>query len=153
MRDNTTRAVALRSYRRGDWKAMYALDLICFEPPFRFGQREMRRLAQEPGAMTVLAEADSELAGFCIAHTDSSWAYLVTLDVAPAWRRSGLARRLMREVEAQASASGVRGMGLHVFNGNAAAIAFYEQIGYSRVGFSDGFYGGSRDALIYRKTW
>lgn len=28
----------LRSYRLGDWQAMHALDLLCFEPVFRFSR-------------------------------------------------------------------------------------------------------------------
>jgi ribosomal-protein-alanine N-acetyltransferase len=145
--------LVLRGYRSGDWKAMYALDVVCFEPPFRFGQREMRRLAEEHGAVTVLAEAEGELAGFCIVHLEGNWAYVVTLDVAPAWRRCGLAARLIADVEAQARASGAAGMGLHVYNGNAGAIRFYERMDYGRIGIAEGFYGRGLDALVYRKNW
>lgn len=143
----------LRGYRPGDWKAMYALDVLCFEPPFRFGPSEMRRLAEERGAICLLAEADGELAGFCIAHREGHWAYVVTLDVAPGWRRRGMAARLMSDLEQQARADGANGIGLHVYNGNAGAIRFYERIGYSRVGLTQGFYGRGLDALVYRKKW
>jgi len=146
--------IELRGYRRGDWKAMYALDLVCFEPPFRFGEREMRRFAEERAAICVLAETGrGKLAGFCIAHLEGKWAYVVTLDVAPEWRRQGLAARLMADVEEQARAAGAGGMGLHVYNGNAGAIRFYERIGYGRVGMAEGFYGRGLDALVYRKRW
>jgi ribosomal-protein-alanine N-acetyltransferase len=150
---NAAPKYVLRGYRPGDWKAMYALDVVCFEPPFRFGAREMRRLAEERGAISVLAEADGELLGFCIAHREDPWAYVVTLDVAPEWRRLGVAGRLLAEVEQQVRASGSVGMGLHVHNGNAAAIRFYERTGYSRVGLTQGFYGRGLDALVYRKKW
>ena len=132
---------------------MYALDVACFEPPFRFGQREMRRLAEEPNAICVLAESDGILAGFSIAHLGSPWCYLVTLDVAPEWRRRGLATRLMTDTESRARAAGAIGMGLHVYNGNGGAIRFYERLGYNRVGLDEGFYGRGLDALVYRKKW
>ena len=132
---------------------MYALDVACFEPPFRFGQREMRRLAEEPNAICVLAESGSVLTGFSIAHLDSPWCYLVTLDVAPEWRRRGLATRLMTDTESQARAAGAIGMGLHVYKGNSGAIRFYERLGYNRVGLDEGFYGRGLDALVYRKKW
>ena len=144
---------ALRGYRPGDWKAMYTLDVACFEPPFRFSQREMRRLAEQHGAVCLLAEAGAELAGFCIVHRDGKWGYVVTLDVAPRWRRLGLAARLLTEAEMEVRASGATGMGLHVHNRNVAAIRFYEQLGYGRVGVAENFYGAGRDALVYRKTW
>ena len=132
---------------------MYALDLLCFEAPFRFSQREMRRFAEERGALCVLAEIDDELAGFCIAHLEGQWAYVVTLDVTPEWRRQGLAARLMTDIEEQARAAGASGVGLHVYRGNVGAIRFYERIGYGRVGMAEGFYGRALDALIYRKKW
>ena len=152
--DNETEVgLELRAYRAGDWKAMYALDLICFEPPFRFGQREMRRLAEAPNAICVLAQADAALAGFCIVDIEDRWAYVVTLDVAPERRRRGLATRLMAAVEARVRAGGSTGIGLHVFNANSGAIRFYERIGYERIGMHEDFYGGGLDALIYRKKW
>jgi ribosomal-protein-alanine N-acetyltransferase len=79
--------------------------------------------------------------------------YVVTLDVAAAWRRRGLARRMMEEVEAKARAAGGAGMALHVFAGNAGAMRFYEGIGYGRAGRVEGFYGRGLDALVYRRRF
>ena len=62
--------VTLREYRPGDWEAMYALDVVCFEPVFQFSRRAMREFAEARRAVTVLAEADGELVGFCIADVD-----------------------------------------------------------------------------------
>jgi len=145
--------VAMRHYRSGDWKAMHALDVLCFEPPFRFSQREMRRLAEERGAIVLLAESGTELAGFCIVHRDGTWGYLVTLDVALTWRRHGLATRLLQDAEAELQTAGATGMGLHVHTGNASAISFYERFGYEHVGMAEGFYGPGLDALVYRRVW
>jgi ribosomal-protein-alanine N-acetyltransferase len=145
--------MTLRDYRPGDWEAMYALDLVCFEPVFQFSRRTMRSFAEEPGAVTLLAEADGELVGFCIAHLEEKTGYVVTLDVAPAWRRCGVARLLMEEVEARVHAAGGLGMALHVYTGNVGAMQFYEALGYGRVSIAKGFYGRGMDALVYRKKW
>ncbi len=143
--------VTLREYRPGDVEAMYALDVVCFDPVFQFSRRAMRYFAEARRAVTVLAEADGALVGFCIAEVDEQTGYVVTLDVAQAWRRRGLARQLMAEVEAKARAAGAEAMVLHVFNGNAGAMQFYESIGYDRVGRAEAFYGRGLDALVYRK--
>ena len=79
----------------------------------------MRSFAEAAGAVTVLAEAQGELAGSGIAQLEKQIAYVVTLDVAPGWRRRGLARRLMAELESKAHAAGATAMTLHVFTGNA----------------------------------
>ena len=160
--------ITLRDYcpspENRDAAALYALDLACFDPPFRFSRRAMRSFAETPGAITLLAEArpaDSNpseaaqptplLAGFCIVHVEDRTAYIVTLDVAPAFRRRGLARRLMTEVEARARAPAHAQMALHVFTGNAGAMQFYESLGYNRTGRTENFYGRGLHALVYSK--
>jgi ribosomal-protein-alanine N-acetyltransferase len=154
--DRTAHAT-LRSYRLGDWQAMYALDLICFAPVFQFSRGAMRGFAEAPGAVTVLAEAENhgaqgELAGFCITQLDQRTGYVVTLDVAPASRRRGLAQRLMAVVESKLHSAGAEKMELHVFTGNAEAIRFYQSIGYTQAGTEIDFYAQSLHALLYRKT-
>jgi ribosomal-protein-alanine N-acetyltransferase len=130
---------------------MHTLDLVCFEPVFRFSRGAMRGFAEAPGAVTVLAEAQGELAGFCLAQLEQQTGYVVTLDVAPAWRRRGLARRLIAEVESRLQSAGAVGMELHVFTGNEEAIRFYEAIGYAQAGVAKDFYAQSLHALLYRK--
>jgi ribosomal-protein-alanine N-acetyltransferase len=127
--------VTLREYLPGDWQAMHALDLVCFEPVFQFSRGAMHRFAEAPGAIVVLAEATAELVGFCVINVEQQTGYVVTLDVAPPWRRRGLARRLMAEAETRLRAAGGTSMALHVSTANTAAMQFYESIGYGRVGW------------------
>jgi len=148
--------IELREYRQADLDAMYALDVVCFEEPFRFSLREMRRFAEARWAKVVIAEQEGVLAGFCIAHVETAKrggvGYVVTLDVAMEFRRSGLAARLMGRVEGEARVAGCGEMRLHVFTGNEAAIRFYERTGYEFVKRDEGFYGVGVDALVYRKV-
>jgi ribosomal-protein-alanine N-acetyltransferase len=143
--------IILREYRQGDLDAMYALDVECFEPAFRFSRSAMRGFAEGRGAISVLALSAGELVGFCVAQMEDQVGYVVTLDVAAPWRRKGLARTLMSALEEKVSAAGGRAMALHVSTGNQAAIRLYEGIGYGRVGTAEGFYSPGRDALVYGK--
>jgi [ribosomal protein S18]-alanine N-acetyltransferase len=131
---------------------MFRLDEVCFEAPFRFSRGAMRRFAEAKRARVVLAEVAGEIAGFCIVHVELGAGYVVTLDVAPAWRRQGLAGMLMERVETEARAAGCGVLVLHVFDGNAGAVRFYERLGYVLVGREAGFYGDGVDALVYRKV-
>ncbi len=142
----------LRSGRAADVPAMHALDLVCFEEPFRFDLKSMRRFALRVGAIVVVAESLGELVGFVVVHLERGrLAYVVTLDVAPEFRRKGLARGLMVSAEEEALRAGAERMELHVFAGNAAAIAFYERMGFERVVLDEGFYGEDLDAWTYWK--
>jgi ribosomal-protein-alanine N-acetyltransferase len=143
--------VTLRDYKPGDWARMHALDVQCFAPAFQFSRRAMRSFAEAPGALTVLAEAADELVGFCLVQIEGKVGYVITLDVAAAWRRRGLARRMMEDLEARVRAAGGAAMALHVYTENAEAMRFYESMGYGRVGRVEGFYGRGLDALLYRK--
>lgn len=117
----------------------------------------MRRFAEAKDAITLVAEDDAlGIAGFVIVHLEAAQGgcrgYVVTLDVAPEFRRLGLAGQLMDEVERQVGLRGADRVELHAFSGNEAGIAFYETRGYTRVETRRGYYGVGIDAYVYRKT-
>jgi ribosomal-protein-alanine N-acetyltransferase len=144
-----------RSYQRSDLDAMYALDKMCFEEPFRFSRAMVKRSAEADNALIVVAERGVEIAGFGIVHVQALKAgpvgYLVTLDVAESERRRGVACMILIRLEAAACAQQCDAMLLHVFSGNEGAIRFYEALGYRRVGNAREFYGAGLDAWVYRK--
>lgn len=146
----------LREYNSSDLGTIFALDEVCFEPPFRFSARAMRHFAEARNALTVVAEAETgEVAGFCIAHVERARAglkaYVVTLDVAPHFRRRGLARQMLRNIERQGAEAGCATAELHVSVENDGAIAFYGSEGYERSHMVKNFYGLRRHAYVYRK--
>lgn len=147
----------LRDYSSSDLGTIFALDEVCFEPPFRFSAHVMQQFAEARNALTVVAESEArEIAGFCIAHVERAGkglrAYVVTLDVAPRYRRHGLARQMMQSIEQQAVDAGCEATTLHVSVDNADAIAFYESQGYERLHMVRSFYGLGRHSFVYRKT-
>ncbi len=133
---------------------MVALDDLCFEPAFRFSRTEMRRYAEAKRARVVIASYGETLAGFCILHIEGTpgvpVGYVVTLDVAPAMRRRGVATQLMLSVGELAWQDACRTIMLHVDIRNAAAIGFYERLGFRGAGSVNSFYGPGRDALVLR---
>jgi ribosomal-protein-alanine N-acetyltransferase len=145
----------LLGFRADDLDAMYALDVVCFERPFRFTREAMRRFAEAKKARVVIAEESGVLAGFVILHVeagqDGRSGYVVTLDVDPAFRRRGIAALLMSEVERQARVEGCEAIVLHVFVGNEAAVGFYDRAGFARSHRDEEFYGRGLDAWVYYK--
>jgi len=147
--------VTLRAYTPADLDSLYQMDVVCFEKPFRFSKRDMRRFAEARKAQVLIAEADEKLAGFSIVHLERRGGecagYLVTLDIAPAFRRLGLAHLLMTQAEGNARDAGCGAMLLHVFTENMGAIALYEKLAYERLHLAADFYGAGRHAWVYRK--
>ena len=145
----------LRGYQAGDLEAMYALDVACFEKPFRFTRGAMRRFAEAKKARVVIAEEGDVLVGFVILHIEEAKegrvGYIITLDVAPELRRRGIAGVLMTEAARQAQVDGCAVLVLHVFTGNEAAIRCYAGTGVVRSHRAEGFYGPGVDAWVYHK--
>lgn len=86
-----------RLYAPADFPALYAVEELCFEPPFRFSRAYMRQLIGSANSATWIAEdgADPkiELIGFSIVEwpeeQSQSGAYIETIEVLPAFRGRG----------------------------------------------------------------
>jgi ribosomal-protein-alanine N-acetyltransferase len=147
--------IRFRSYLANDLDGMHALDVVCFEKPFRFSRAAMRRFAEATNARVTIAEDEAELVGFVILQIEGvdggRVGYIVTLDVSPESRRRGVARRLMQEAERQAQHEGCSALVLHVFTGNESAIRFYASLGFVRSHREEEFYGPKMDAWVFHK--
>jgi [ribosomal protein S18]-alanine N-acetyltransferase len=146
----------IRGYSKGDVEAMFLLDLACFAAPYQFDREMMQEVAEAANAIVVVIEDDDGMLGFVIAHIQGKGsrrhAYIVTIDVAPSVRHQGIGARLLQQTEAQAAATRVHSIGLHVAVDNAAAIAFYQHQGYEQIGTEKNFYReAGTDALVYVK--
>jgi len=137
---------------------MYRLDLACFSAPFQFDRATMKQAAESAGAIVTVAEDDShgQMLGFVIVHIQEEqpdrYGYIITIDVAPNVRRSGIGARMLTQAEDQSRAAGASRVGLHVAVDNTSAIHFYERQHYVRVGFAKHFYrDAGLDALVYVK--
>ena len=144
-----------RPYTPEDFAALYAIEEVCFQPPFRFSRRTMRQLVNSPHAATWIAEEDGRMAGFAIVEwAEESGvviAYIQTIEVAPGQLRHGIGGELLRRIEDSARSAGVQAIWLHVDATNAGAIRLYEASGYRSQGREENYYTRGRSALIYAK--
>jgi [ribosomal protein S18]-alanine N-acetyltransferase len=147
--------ITLRPYRANDLDAMHALDAECFDKAFRFSRSAMRRFAEAKKARVVIAEDNDALVGFVILDIEDTeegpLGYIVTLDVSPGHRRSGLGGQLMQQAERGAVREGCPAVVLHVFTGNDPAMRFYVGRGYIRSHRESDFYGRGIDAWVFHK--
>jgi ribosomal-protein-alanine N-acetyltransferase len=151
--------VQYRLYQPGDFPALYAVEKLCFEPPFRFSCSYMRQLIESTNSATWIAkdgaELKIELIGFSIvewpAEPGESSAYIQTIEVHPAFRGSGIGAELLVRAEESARTAGAQAITLHVEVENVAAIRLYESRGYARQGREEHYYARHRAALVYSK--
>ena len=127
--------------------ALAALHARCFDTaPRSWNAAEFARLLAEPAVLLVTAEG-----GFALGRVAPPEAELVTLAVEGAWRRQGVARELMRRLEAAVTARGAVEMFLEVAESNEPARALYHRLGYSCVGRRKGYYAAGSDALVLKR--
>jgi ribosomal protein S18 acetylase RimI-like enzyme len=72
---------------------------------------------------------DGSVAGICRTSASEGWVGLTAVEVAPAFRRRGLATHLLRSAAASTTASSIY---LQVEHSNDAALALYKRTGFTQ---------------------
>lgn len=122
-----------------------ALHATAFtDTPRPWTAAEFARFLAEP-AVLLVADPD----GFALGRVAGPEAELLTLAVAPAARRRGLATALVARLCAAAAGAGAGEMLLEVAEPNVAARALYARAGFAEVGRRRRYYGAV-DALVLR---
>jgi [ribosomal protein S18]-alanine N-acetyltransferase len=144
-----------RLYEPTDFAQLYAVEEICFQPPYRFSRAYMRQIVTSAAAATWMAEESGAIAGFAIVEwsleSNQTTAYIQTIEVLPQFRRMGVANELMRRLEDSAIRAGASLIWLHVDAENSAAQRLYERHAYACQGREENYYPRGRAALIYLK--
>jgi ribosomal-protein-alanine N-acetyltransferase len=145
----------LRPAEKADLAKLHDLDQICFPAGIAYSLRDFRALLRSSRVFAVLAEQDSVLAGFAmaeIAHRDGIRAgLLITIDVAPRFRRRGLGAALMQAVEDGMKAAGAELLRLEVAVDNDAAQRFDAKLGFLPIGRIPRYYQTGMDAIVMER--
>ena len=142
----------LRDYRAADFEQLWKIDQECFARGISYSRRELEHYVGRPRAFTLVAQAEGKIVGFLVADRDRrSRGHIITIDVRPAARRSGLGSALMMAAEHRLAEAGCKIIYLETAVDNAAALAFYKRHGYRIVNAIPRYYLDSIDALVLAK--
>ena len=142
----------LRAMRWWDVEALLPLDRELFGSAAWSAETFWSELARGPDRWYVVAEdAQGAVLGYAGLMLGGSEADVQTLAVAPAARRRGIGRMLLRALLAEAERRGAGSVLLEVRADNEAAIALYAGHGFERIAVRRGYYQpGGQDAVIMR---
>lgn len=135
---------------------LYALDQACFAPGISWSKAELQYFLKYPGNIGLVAEdAEGRLLGFAIGgrqlRKGAVLGRLITIDIDPGFRRSGVGHTLLTQIEEQLGAMGASAILLEVAVDNLVAQEFYTRHGYAQTGRIRGYYLGRIDALVMEK--
>jgi ribosomal-protein-alanine acetyltransferase len=132
----------------------YEIEKQCFQRE-AFTKQQIAYLLTEYNAIGLAARVNSEIAGFAIARVDigrnTSFGHILTVDIAPAYRRKGIAQKLLQEIETIFREKGIKECRLEVREDNVAALNLYQKLGYKKVGKLEKYYGDAH-GLYLQKT-
>jgi ribosomal-protein-alanine N-acetyltransferase len=126
----------IRDYRAADFDRLWEIDQICFPPGIAYTQMDLSGFVTRRKSISVVAEyaanggSSGDIRGFAIAQPIRKIGRILTLDILPEARRSGLATRLMHECEKRMRAGGCEQVFLETAVNNEAALFLYKKLGY-----------------------
>jgi ribosomal-protein-alanine N-acetyltransferase len=102
-----------------------------------------------------VAEADNTIIGYCGVFLPAPGveADILTVAVLPEYRRQGIAKEFMRQIEEWARERGASAMMLEVEHTNESAIELYKSLGYMKISVRMDYYGPGQDAFVMRKEF
>ncbi len=102
-----------------------------------------------------VAEDGNTIVGYCGVFVPAPGieADILTVAVLPAYRRQGIAKEFMRQIEEYAVQRQASAMMLEVELSNESAIKLYESLGYMKISVRMDYYGPGKDAHVMRKEF
>ncbi len=137
--------------RPGHIPALAEIEEACFAAPWS-AQALAEELENPCAAFQVAEDAQGRVMGYIGLYRVLDEGQIANVAVAPAFRRRGVARRLLAAVETLAAEEKLWRLTLEVRVSNAPAVALYEGAGYVRDGVRPSFYRNpTEDAAIYSR--
>lgn len=132
-----------------DLPVLAQIHAQAFAKPWDF--EALKTSLEDPQREVLAARIGVHCGGFVILQVAADQAEILTIAVAPEFRRKGLGRSLVRAAEASARKRSARSLWLDVSADNRAACLLYDTLGYKEDGRRKGYYSGSDAVLLSRR--
>ena len=137
----------IRPFRKADFQTLWSIDQICFDPQLAYSRAELAFYMRRSGSFTLVAETEAgagqgvaaSTLGFVVAEVGRAkhgvkTGHIITIDVVPAARRSGVGSALLDAAEQQLAEAGAGSVLLETAVNNETALRFYSKKDISSKG-------------------
>jgi ribosomal-protein-alanine N-acetyltransferase len=158
--------ITLRNFQAKDFETLWRMDQSCFPQGISYSRPELRAYIRRRESFTLVAVdavtlapdhqhagnqgGEGAIAGFLVGHGGTT-GHIITIDVDPSVRRSGVGSQLLRGAEDRLRAGGSQVVGLETAVDNLPALRFYKRHGYTVVKTWPRYYSNGVDALVLKK--
>lgn len=123
----------IRPYQSADQSAVVSLWLACgLTRPWNDPRRDIQRKLQVNPDWFLVGQLQGRVVASAMFGYEGHRGWVNYLAVAPEFQKRGFARTLMTHGEALLRAAGCPKINLQVRQGNDAALAFYQALGYDQ---------------------
>ncbi|MEO0080944.1 MAG: ribosomal protein S18-alanine N-acetyltransferase [candidate division WOR-3 bacterium] len=141
-------AALIRPMTEEDLDDVEKLEQATFVEPW--SQACFRQDLHRPHSLALVAVKDGRLAGYAVAWAEEEL-HVANIAVEPAFRRLGIGRALMQQLETFGRRRGVKSVYLEVRQSNTEAQAFYRRLGFVQTYVRRGYYSNGEDAVVMEK--
>ena len=128
------------------------LEKICFHDPW--SETSIASELDNSLSLWLVALDGDTVAGYVGSQSVMGWADMMNIAVAPAYRRQGVAQKLVESLVAALKENDIQCLTLEVRASNEPAKALYGKLGFQQVGRRPNYYRNPKeDALILRREW
>jgi ribosomal-protein-alanine N-acetyltransferase len=145
---------ALRPISLAELDEVWQLDLRCFVDGEAYERETFNYLLTSPNAIARQIRTDQgQMAAFIVALIEiDGIGHITAIGVGPEFRRQGLARLLLLNIEETFRARGINTIRLEVRVENRPAITLYEDLGYVVVQRLPRYYSSGADGYMMVKS-
>lgn len=145
-------AFLIRDYAPADFRAICAIDQLCFSEAIAYSPEEMALGLAQRGAVAYVAERDGQVIAFVLASQNKRRVgHIITIDIVVEFRRKGLGRTLLEMAERRLKSNGATRVVLEASVSNRGALRFYEEMKYSPTRLLVRYYPDGTDAWLMEK--
>lgn len=146
------KAYAIRRAREEDMEMILSIEKASF-PRYPYPREVFDALLKHHSRYFLVAEHEDKVFGYVCGRVIGRYlGEISSIAIVPEWRRKGIGKTLMLELESRFKADGIKIVLLEVDLGNSAAINLYKNLGYGVVGRIRGYYSNGSDALTMVKN-
>lgn len=130
--------IIIDDFRVEDAPAAAVIEKEIFSEPW--SEKSFAECAAAPSDIYIAARCDGKLVGYCGMWCVADEGQITNVAVSAAYRRMGIARRMLNELIERGIQAGCRAFTLEVRVSNEPAKKLYKELGFESAGIRKNFY-------------